>query len=192
MYRVVRGKISTLSAGEFSPALISQAPQGARRASWLAGRALLSRLFSPLPDLVYSEQGKPHFADRNEWSFSLSHSGDDIAILLSDEGEVGCDLEVIRPRANWQALANAVFSNAEHAELERTPAEQQLTVFWHIWTRKEAIVKQRGGSAWQIVSVDSYKLIDVSLSHCQLDTLSLAVCTPTPFSLTAADVQVLG
>ncbi|WP_318357051.1 4'-phosphopantetheinyl transferase AcpT [Enterobacter sp.] len=192
MYRVVRGKISTLSAGEFSPALISQAPQGARRASWLAGRALLSRLFSPMPDLVYSEQGKPRFADRNEWSFSLSHSGDDIAILLSDEGEVGCDLEVIRPRANWQALANAVFSNAEHAELERTPPEQQLTVFWHIWTRKEAIVKQRGGSAWQIVSVDSYKLIDVSLSHCQLDTLSLAVCTPTPFSLTAADVQVLG
>lgn len=192
MYRVVRGKISTLSAGELSPALISQAPQGARRASWLAGRALLSRLFSPLPDVIYSEQGKPLFADRNEWSFSLSHSGDDIALLLSDEGEVGCDLEVIRPRTNWQALANAVFSNAEHAELESTPPEQQLTVFWHIWTRKEAIVKQRGGSAWQIVSVDSHKLIDLSLSHCQLDTLSLAVCTPTPFTLNAAEIQVVG
>ncbi len=31
--------------------------------------------------------------------------------------------------------------------------DQQLEMFWRIWTRKEAIVKQRGGSAWQIVSV---------------------------------------
>lgn len=126
MYRVVRGKISTLSAGDLSPALISQAPQGARRASWLAGRALLSRLFSPLPEIIYGEQGKPLFSGSTEWWFNLSHSGDDIALVLSDEGEVGCDLEVIRQRDNWRALANAVFSNAEHAELEQTPAEQQL------------------------------------------------------------------
>lgn len=189
MYRVVRGKISTLSAGELPPALLLHAPEGARRAAWLAGRVLLSRLFSPLPEVTYNEHGKPLFAGQSEWWFNLSHSGDDIALLLSDEGEVGCDVEVIRPRANWQALANAVFSNAEHAELEQTPAAQQLAVFWHIWTRKEAIVKQRGGSAWQIVSVDSHGLLHASLSHCQIDNLSLAVCTPTPFTLHAADIQ---
>nr|WP_318383454.1 4'-phosphopantetheinyl transferase AcpT [uncultured Enterobacter sp.] len=193
MYRVVRGKISTLSAGDLSPALLSQAPQGARRAGWLAGRALLSRLFSPLPDILYSDQGKPMFAGHPEWWFNLSHSGDDIVLLLSDEGEVGCDIEAIRPRENWRALANAVFSTAEHAELEHTPAERQLAVFWHIWTRKEAMVKQRGGSAWQIVSVDSHAAmrVNLNLSHCQLDTLSLAVCTPTPFTLNAADVQFI-
>lgn len=51
-------------------------------------------------------------------------------------------------------------------------------------TRKEAIVKQRGGSAWQIVSVDSTLPSALSVSQCQLNTLSLAVCTPTPFTLT--------
>ncbi len=51
-----------------------------------------------------------HFAPETPLWFNLSHSGDDIALLLSDEGEVGCDIEVIRPRANWRWLANAVFS----------------------------------------------------------------------------------
>ena len=52
-------------------------------------------------------------------------------------------------------------------------------------------MKQRGGSAWQIVSVDSTFDSGLSLSHCQLDNLSLAVCTPTPFTLTADAVQWL-
>ncbi|MEN1255883.1 4'-phosphopantetheinyl transferase superfamily protein, partial [Pseudomonas aeruginosa] len=63
--------------------------------------------------------------------------------------------------------------------------DQQLEMFWRIWTRKEAIVKQRGGSAWQIVSVDSTYNSSLSVSHCQLENLSLAICTPTPFTLTA-------
>ncbi len=184
MYQVVLGKVSTLSAGQLPDALIAQAPQGVRRASWLAGRVLLSRALSPLPGMVYGEQGKPAFSAGTPLWFNLSHSGDTIALLLSDEGEVGCDIEVIRPRDNWRSLANTVFSLGEHAEMEAERPEQQLAAFWRIWTRKEAIVKQRGGSAWQIVSVDSTLPSALSVSQCQLDTLSLAVCTPTPFTLT--------
>ena len=165
--------------------------QGPRRARWLAGRVLLSHTLSPLPEIVYGEQGKPAFSPETSLWFNLSHSGDDIALLLSDEGEVGCDLEIIRPRANWRSLANAVFSLGEHAEVEAEHPDRQLAAFWRIWTQKEAIVKQRGGSAWQIVSVDSTFDSGLSLSHCQLDNLSLAVCTPTPFTLTADAVQWL-
>ncbi|EEU8499552.1 4'-phosphopantetheinyl transferase AcpT, partial [Salmonella enterica] len=143
-----------------------------------------SRALSPLPEMVYGEQGKPAFSAGTPLWFNLSHSGDTIALLLSDEGEVGCDIEVIRPRDNWRSLANAVFSLGEHAEMESERPERQLAAFWRIWTRKEAIVKQRGGSAWQIVSVDSTLPSALSVSQCQLNTLSLAVCTPTPFTLT--------
>ncbi|EGT4254929.1 4'-phosphopantetheinyl transferase AcpT [Citrobacter amalonaticus] len=191
MYRIVRGKVSTLSAGALPSALIAQAPQGPRRARWLAGRVLLSHTLSPLPEIVYGEQGKPTFSPDTPLWFNLSHSGDDIALLLSDEGEVGCDLEVIRPRANWRSLANAVFSLGEHAEVEAEHPDRQLAAFWRIWTQKEAIVKQRGGSAWQIVSVDSTFDSGLSVSHCQVDNLSLAVCTPTPFTLTADALQRL-
>ncbi len=61
MYPVVLGKVSTLSAGP--DALIAQRRRGVRRASWLAGRVLLSPCaFSPLPEMVYGEQGKPAFS----------------------------------------------------------------------------------------------------------------------------------
>jgi len=193
MYQFVLGKISTLSADPLASVLAEQAPQGARRNPWLAGRTLLARALSPspVPEIIFGEQGKPAFVDAHPYWFNLSHSGDDIALLLSDEGEVGCDIEVIRPRDNWQALANAVFSVAEHDELEREAPEAKLSAFWRIWTRKEAIVKQRGGSAWQIVSVDSTFTSALSVSHVQHGELSLAVCTPTPFTLHNGALQVL-
>lgn len=162
MYRIVLGKVSTLSAAPLPPALRDQAPQGPRRERWLAGRALLSHTLSPLPEIIYGEQGKPAFAPETPLWFNLSHSGDDIALLLSDEGEVGCDIEVIRPRANWRWLANAVFSLGEHAEMDAVHPDQQLEMFWRIWTRKEAIVKQRGGSAANRQRRQHLSLITVS------------------------------
>ena len=183
MYQFVLGKISTLCADPLASTFADSAPQGARNASWLAGRMLLARALSPhlLPDIIYGEQGKPAFAEGHPLWFNLSHSGDDIALLMSDEGEVGCDIEVIRPRKNWQALANAVFSMTEHDELEREAPEERLAAFWRIWTRKEAIIKQRGGSAWQIVSIDS-TAPSHSVSQVQIGSLSLAVCTSTPYT----------
>ena len=82
MYRIVLGKVSTLSAAPLPPGLREQAPQGPRRERWLAGRALLSHTLSPLPEIIYGEQGKPAFAPETPLWFNLSHSGDDIALLL--------------------------------------------------------------------------------------------------------------
>ncbi|WP_434670687.1 4'-phosphopantetheinyl transferase AcpT [Klebsiella sp. B345] len=186
MYQLYLRKISQLSARPLPPEIVAQAPQGVRRASWLAGRVLLAQAITPLPEIIYSAQGKPGFAGTVTRWFNLSHSGDEIALLISDEGEVGCDIEVIRPRQNWRRLANAVFSTDEHAEVEAEPPAQQINAFWRIWTRKEAMVKQRGGSAWQIASVDSTRHATLSVSQIQLGNLSLAVCTPTPFVVDAA------
>lgn len=187
MYQVFLGKISSLSTDRWAEALCEHAPEGARRARWLAGRGLLSRLLAPkpLPEIIHNEQGKPLFADDYPLWFSFSHSQDDIALIISDEGSVGCSLEHIRPQDNWRTLANALFSNAEHDELEKETPASQLTAFWRIWTRKEAIVKQRGGHAWQMVSIDSAASAFHSVSHCRVDSLSLAVCTATPFELRA-------
>ncbi len=58
MYRLLLGKISTLSTRALPPALSALAPQGARRAGWLAGRALLYQAVTPLPEIIYAEQGE--------------------------------------------------------------------------------------------------------------------------------------
>lgn len=113
MYQFVPGKISTLCADPLLSTLADRAPQAARQVSWLAGRTLLARTLSPpplLPDIIYGEQRKPMFADARSFRFNLSHSGDNIALLLSDKGAVGCDIEAIHLRKNWQALAKAAFS----------------------------------------------------------------------------------
>ena len=139
----------------------------------------------PLPEIVYREQGKPVFADEYPLWFSVSHSEDDIALIISDEGDVGCSLEHIRPQENWPTLANAVFSNAEHDALEKETSENKLSTFWRIWTLKKAILKQRGGHSWQMVSIDSSAALH-STSQCRTGLLSLAVCTTTPFEITAS------
>ena len=183
MYRLFLGKISTLSTRPLPHKLAAQAPQGSRRASWLAGRVLLAQAVSPLPEIIYAEHGKPGFSGETGLWFNLSHSGDEIALLLSDEGDVGCDIEVIRARKNWPALAESQFTPAEQAHLAAIASERQLAAFWRIWTRKEAIIKQRGGSVWQMASVNSAHCDGLYIADIQVDNLSIAVCTPTPCHL---------
>lgn len=183
MYWLFLGKISLLSGGQLPPAVAALAPSGPRHAGWLAGRVLLSRAISPLPEIVFGAQGKPAFPAGSARWFNLSHSGDEIALLLSDEGDVGCDIEVIRARKNWPALAESQFTPAEQAHLAAIASEHQLAAFWRIWTRKEAIIKQRGGSIWQMASVNSAHCDGLYIADIQVDNLSIAVCTPTPCHL---------
>ena len=51
-----------------------------------------------LPELARSGRGKPYFRHWPERWFSLSHSGGLTLCALSDDGPVGVDVEVERPR----------------------------------------------------------------------------------------------
>ena len=192
MYRLLLGSISALSQTALPPSLAADAPAGPRRSAWLAGRAMLSRAVSPLPPVHYGEQGKPGFGEEHGLWFNLSHSGDHIALLLSDEGPVGCDIEQLRPHPTWPQLANAVFTTGEHALIEQAADADRLTAFWQIWTRKEAMVKQRGGSVWQIVSMDSSAPLHCHLGSLLHEDISLAVCTATPFNPAPTRIETLG
>lgn len=184
MYSITLGRVSALSQHRLPPTLYDQAPQGVRRAEWLAGRALLVHTVTDLPEMIYGIRGKPAFLAGSPYFFNLSHSGDYIALLLSDEGDVGCDIEICRPLARWRALANTLFCQEERRALDQYPPEHQLAAFWHLWTRKEAIIKQSGGSITQLPEINSLQTIDnIWVNHLQFGELCLAVCTPTPFSL---------
>lgn len=190
MYQLLLGKISDLSAHYLPPEISQSAPEGVRRLRWLAGRVLLSRVFPQLPEITYGPHGKPAFCDGTSFWFNFSHSGDDIALFLSDEGEVGCDIEVIRPRNNWRDLAREVFSVSELDEMNAQSPEMQLTSFWQIWTRKEAIIKQHGGSVWQMAKLDSTaSVFRHKVSHRQFGHLSIAVCTPTAYVFPEEDLR---
>lgn len=125
-----------------------------RRHQWLAGKALLAEaLFvfcgcETLPELHISAQGKPFFANTSLPYFSLSHSENYLQLLLCPAGEVGGDVEKIRPRRRYLDVAREVFSDTEFQWLmEQT--EPQIA-FWQIWCLREAWLKQQGGSVWQM------------------------------------------
>lgn len=192
MYRVMLGKISAIGDDALPALLLRQAPDGGRRAPWIAGRTLLMQALAlpTLPEIVYGENGKPAFGDDIRLWFNISHSGDDIAVLVSDTGEVGCDLEAIRPRRNWPRIAQAMFSSGEQAELMSTTKANQLTVFWQIWTRKEALLKHAGQSVWSMAALDSAQQNPPFISQFLIDNVCiLALCTSTRHTFSASDLH---
>lgn len=136
------------SSGQFAPL---------RRRQFLTGRALLADVMftqhghRTLPAITLSASGKPAFADATLPHFSLSHSAEQVVLALCEKGEVGCDVETIRPRPSWPGLAQALFSAAENQWLSEhhTPLE----AFWTLWSLREAWLKQQGRSIWEMASI---------------------------------------
>ncbi|WP_448564212.1 4'-phosphopantetheinyl transferase family protein [Trichothermofontia sp.] len=87
--------------------------------------------------------GKPYVAGA-PIAFNLSHSGQGAAIAVTAGTPVGIDIEASRPIANLPALGRHVFSPAEQAAFREIPATDQLSAFFQLWTRKEALLKAVG------------------------------------------------
>ena len=84
-----------------------------------------------LPELARSGRGKPYFRHWPEKWFSLSHSGGLTLCALSDDGPVGVDVEVERPRR--PGLMAYALSPAEQAACRGDWGE-----FYRLWTLKES------------------------------------------------------
>lgn len=106
------------------------------RATGLPARALRFR---------EGAHGKPYL-DHNEvtLAFNMSHSQDTVLIALCPSGEIGIDVEMLRPMSDATELAARNFTPAEQAQLARTPARQRDAAFLRGWTRKEACLKALG------------------------------------------------
>nr|WP_113867154.1 hypothetical protein [Brenneria salicis]NMN93364.1 phosphopantetheinyl transferase [Brenneria salicis ATCC 15712 = DSM 30166]RBP61669.1 phosphopantetheinyl transferase [Brenneria salicis ATCC 15712 = DSM 30166]RLM30451.1 hypothetical protein BHG07_10815 [Brenneria salicis ATCC 15712 = DSM 30166] len=83
-----------------------------RRERYLKSRALLAEMmfyffgYPQLLPLLSSPEGRPYFADPILPNFSLGYAGNTIAILLSEEGLVGMDIEIVHVRSNNQVPAH--------------------------------------------------------------------------------------
>lgn len=115
--------------------------------SHAAMRQLLARhTGSAAQALVYvtGPFGKPRLAGAPACHFNLAHSEDMAVIAVSDAGEVGVDVEVLREVPDASALAELHFTPAERAEYALAPAGQGHRAFLRGWTRKEACLKAAG------------------------------------------------
>ena len=88
--------------------------------------------------------GKPRVAGLPRCEFSLSHSDDLALIALADEGEIGVDIERVRPLPDLDALARQCLAADELQALRALPAVDRPFAFLQSWTRKEACLKALG------------------------------------------------
>lgn len=94
---------------------------------------------SPLPEVARREKGKPWFPARPDLHFSLSHSGS-LSLCALGEGEVGCDVELVRPRK--KSLPAYVLSEGQLGWFEGRGSRWED--FYALWTLKEARGKCTG------------------------------------------------
>jgi len=124
------------------------------RRRYVAAHAALRRLLAvhtgrSLEQVRYlvGEFGKPHLVDGADCSFNLSHSEDVGLIGIADSGDggdIGVDVEVLRPVQDARALAVDNFTPAEQGTLSAANASERDLVFFWGWTRKEACLKAIG------------------------------------------------
>lgn len=98
--------------------------------------------------LVVGRHGKPALAAPSRLHFNLSHSRDVGVVAISEDAELGVDVEQLRPMNDAAAVAAAYFTVAEQAALAACGADfgdaARDRAFFICWTRKEACLKALG------------------------------------------------
>ena len=142
----------TLSTEELARAERFHSPL--HRDRYTAGRGILRSLLArylgaPAGDFRFcvNAHGKPALdfgGGSVELHFNLTHSHNVALFAFTLSGEVGVDVEYIRPSHREMDLAERFFSPQEVDVLRTLPKSSQREMFFHCWTRKEAYIKARG------------------------------------------------
>lgn len=94
----------------------------------------------------YNSYGKPRLiiANQEPLRFNLSHSQELALIAVTQDCDIGVDLEYIRSDFPCEEIAAKFFSKTEFTVLRSLPSHLQTTAFFTCWTRKEAFIKATG------------------------------------------------
>lgn len=92
--------------------------------------------------IVTSDRGKP-FVPGWGGTFSVSHSGDLVAVAITTAGDIGIDVEKLRDR-NVIQIAHRLFTAREARFVAGANDAVRLQRFYALWTSKEAWLKARG------------------------------------------------
>lgn len=144
----------------------------------------------PTVDRTCTRCGEPHGKPSLEGGphVSISHSGDLIAVALTELGPVGVDVEETTRHTDIKSMLRYVFSPGE---LEVLPEPEAL--FYQAWTRKESILKATGEGLR--VPMSTFTVLPDAPGHNVRDlaaprpgyAAALAVLTPDPFGVTELD-----
>jgi 4'-phosphopantetheinyl transferase len=128
--------LSKISLKDHEAELYNSFVAEVRKKQWLAYRILIRELLKPEDfPVVYDESGKPYLAG-SEYHISVSHTEDLAGVIISKNGRVGIDLEMIRLRV--AKVRHKFMNDDELASLQSGRELEQMTL---VWCAKEALYK---------------------------------------------------
>lgn len=140
-------------------ARFSQLNEGAEKRvlEGLGSRFLLAEMLNSADfELVYDDYNKPYLKG-SKFKISISHSHQWLVIAVSDEEEIGVDIELVRDKVErikhkFATEEELLFAGVDH---------QKLT---YLWSAKEAIYKAYGKKAvdFKDIRIDAF---DLNLSN---------------------------
>jgi 4'-phosphopantetheinyl transferase len=101
-----------------------------------------------------SKNGKPYIEGL---SFSISHTENRVVCAISENGEIGLDIEKIKP-IDLQNFV-AFFTETEMQTIKA--ASDPMDVFYRYWTRKESIIKALGTNLAYLHKIEIDPSLDV-------------------------------
>jgi 4'-phosphopantetheinyl transferase len=91
--------------------------------------------------------GRPYISQPpalRDLRFNLSNTAGLVACAVSNDCEIGIDVECLARNVDTHALAPSVFAPAELADFRRSEWQDRRNRFFSYWTLKESYIKARG------------------------------------------------
>ncbi|MBL4657632.1 MAG: 4'-phosphopantetheinyl transferase superfamily protein [Flavobacteriales bacterium] len=111
-------------------------------------------------DIDYDEKSKPFFISA-PYKLSISHSEDMVAVLISDLGEVGVDIE--RRSSKLERVASKFMNSAELGIHEQLPDLDSPYYLHILWGAKESMFKLYGKGSLDFkkhMLVENFELLE--------------------------------
>jgi Phosphopantetheinyl transferase len=160
--------IARLQLDDREKILLSRLNKGKRTLHWLATRVLLREMLQTpgYIDCPSDENGKPYLANFPQ-RISLTHSFDYAAVMMSDDGEVGIDLELVKPKI--QRIADKFMKPEELAAI----GKENIGQLYACWCAKEAVYKLQGNKGVSFkdnMTIQPFEFQDQGVLFLDLDT----------------------
>ncbi len=135
--------LAHLQLDEREKTLLNSFSKGKRRLHWMTTRVLLRKLLNTTGfiDCPSDANGKPYLANFPQ-KISLTHSFDYAAVLISNQGECGIDMELVKTKV--ERIAHKFLKPEELAFIDT--AENRIAQLYACWSAKEAVYKLQGNA----------------------------------------------
>lgn len=105
-----------------------------------------------------TDNGKPILVHPKGWHYNISHSKN-IAVCSISNCSIGVDIERTSSKRDYLSIAETWFHSEEIKLIGKSKVDKKK-LFYHLWTRKEAWIKEKGKSVWSMKATP-----DMSLYH---------------------------